>query len=159
MKSVMFLSPRGAATQLPIQGSALTKPFLLTFALTSPLLFVLGSASAVIGQHRHDHLSVATALCLCVSLAGLIGWELSEVGYRRDPAVFLHIAAYPRVTPEQIARALGIADKVVAASLVRLVEGGALVRVGESTSAEGNYRLASCHRPARSAAPKAMYSR
>lgn len=107
--------------------------------LTPLLLFTFGAAYALIGQQRHDYLSVATALCLCVSAAGLFSEDLIHSGYRRDRAVLVHVAAHPGAQPAQIARALGVAETAVVVSLVRLAEDG---RVEEGTPESCSYRLA-----------------
>ncbi|WP_162688433.1 MULTISPECIES: helix-turn-helix domain-containing protein [unclassified Streptomyces] len=129
------------ASRMQIQGKPLPKPLLLSIRLTAPLLFVLGGACAVIGQQNHDHLSVATALCLIVSSAGLIAHDLTQGRYRRDRDVLVHVAANPGVTAEQIASSLKIADRAVVAVLARLVGDGLVVQADEDSPARGSYRL------------------
>ncbi|MEU8678138.1 helix-turn-helix domain-containing protein [Streptomyces sp. NPDC048560] len=54
-----------------------------------------------------------------------------------------HVAAHPGATPRQTARALGVAEKVVARNLARLTDDGLLALVeADAVPALRSYRLA-----------------
>ncbi|MER0483258.1 winged helix-turn-helix transcriptional regulator [Streptomyces sp. Edi2] len=104
----------------------------------------LGALNAWTAQQRDDYGALSTALCLCVSAAGLFGEDLAQRGYRRDRAVLAHIAVHPGAATRHVARAVGASDRRVARNLDRLTDDGLLVLVTDgATPALRSYRLAS----------------
>ncbi|WP_227026006.1 winged helix-turn-helix domain-containing protein [Streptomyces fodineus] len=95
-------------------------------------------------QQSEDYGSLSTALCLCVCAAGLFGEDLLQSGYRRDREVLAHIAGRPGATTRQVARAVGVSERVAARNLDRLTDDGLLVLIADGVPpALRSYRLAS----------------
>ncbi|MFJ7085971.1 winged helix-turn-helix transcriptional regulator [Streptomyces griseus] len=84
-------------------------------------------------------------MCLCACVAGLFGEDLLQREYRGDRAVLAYVAVHPGATQRNVARAIGISERVAARSLDRLVDDDllAVASDGATPAALRSYRLAS----------------
>ncbi|MFD8117791.1 MarR family transcriptional regulator [Streptomyces microflavus] len=95
-------------------------------------------------QMKADYAALSTALCLCVCAAGLFGEDLVQRGHRQDLVVLAHVAAHPGAGARDIARAVGISERVLVRNLGRLTEYGLVVLVEDDEHAAlRSYRLTS----------------
>ncbi|MEU9958588.1 hypothetical protein [Streptomyces sp. NPDC050982] len=85
----------------------LSNGMLRSLHFTAPILFTLGALNAFTAQQRQDHAPLATALCLCICVAGLLAGDLLQHAFRRDRVVLAHVAVHPGAAARHIARALG----------------------------------------------------
>lgn len=136
--------PQPSRDTVPSKETHLPKAAFRSARISAPILLALGAMNAWTAQMKADYAALSTALCLCVCAAGLFGEDLVQRGRRQDLVVLAHVAAHPGAGARDIARAVGISERVLVRNLGRLTEYGLVVLVEDDEHAAlRSYRLTS----------------